>query len=190
MSGMLAFRKLVRREVRKAIGVRRVHRIRIVAGTITNGADTNFNLLTCDDDPNYDLTTDGTNVAECEPGSRIIAVQLVAAFRNLNTDQLVEYVIGRDPDQAIGAANYTIANLYAADVSAQNLALRRNIWAAGSVIGTTQNESVPIRIRVGKAIKRSRVMHDGDAIRLSITMSSVTNDAALYLRGRIITRSS
>lgn len=173
--------------------VKRVHRVRMLSQVVTEGESggTNnaFSLLTCDDDPNYDNTTDGTNVAECEPGCRIIAVQLVMTI-SAPDGRLIEYMIGKDPDGAITSTSYTIANLYTADVTGTNLMLRKNVWTVGHMrttsarLDSTKSLNIP-----GKVLARAGRMEDGDVIRLSFADDGGgTGNGSWYLRGRIITR--
>lgn len=187
------FRRLVKAEVRKAMGNRVVHRIRMLDQTITNNVTTKFNLLSCDDDPDYDLATDGTNVAECHPNSRIVAVQLhvglYPASNPINPGPL-EWMIARDPDGALGAAGLiTPGNLYAADVTTATDMLRKNVWAMGHMFLTTNRDAANLNIRISrKALRRARIMRDGDKVSISFTNPDATDTAKLYIRGRIISK--
>lgn len=188
MSSRQAAIRAVARQAVRMMTVRRVHRVRILAGTITQNTNTFINLLTCDDDPDYDLATDGTNIAECQPGARIEAVQLVMTVFGANiAGETIEWIIGRDPDGAL-ATNYTIGNLYTADVSANTRMIRANVWGAGHFIGTTNRDSMTSGLNITKALRRARLMADGDVIRLAFTATAAGGDHTLYLRGRIITR--
>lgn len=176
--------------VRANMGVRRVHRIRMLDQTITQGTDTAFALLTCDDDPNYDLTTDGTNVAECQVGCRIVAVQLHMSLTNIPNGETVEWVIGRDPDGAITAAGFVVSGVYTADITQGNRMLKDNAWTVGHVMaGTASRDTFNGRLNIArKTLKRARVMHDGDVVRLVFTHTAASSSSLMYLRGRIITR--
>lgn len=170
--------------------VKRVHRIRITQQAITEGTSAeNFNLLTCDDDPNYDLTTDGTNVAECEPGCKIVAIQLVMTVHSVPAaSRLIEWTIGRDPDATL-TTGLGMPTLYTSDVSTTTIVTRKNVWAAGHMVGLDKL-GANINVNVSrKALARASRMADGDIIRLTFTDDSGgTGNAAFYLRGRIITR--
>lgn len=161
----------------------------MTGSTVTQGTDTSFNLLTCDDDPNYDLATDGTNVAECEPGSKIVAVQLHMSLYNMPDGEVYEWVMGRDPDGAITAGTFTMATLYTQDVSGADLLLRKNAWAAGHIMSSTSHAFSQEMVRIkGSNLRRAGNMEDGDVIRLTFTASASATSPLLYLRGRIITR--
>lgn len=169
--------------------VKRVHRIRMLAQTITEAATTGFNLLTCDDDPNYDLTTDGTNVAECEPGAKIIAIQLQMTITAVAA-RTVEWIFLRDPDGVLAAASArNIATLYTADVSANTIVIRKNTIAAGHFLAsdrTAHNSNLNVS---PKALRRVARMADGDTLSLAFTDNGEgAGDSLMYLRGRIITR--
>lgn len=138
-------------------------------------------------EPNYDLTTDGTNVAECHPGAKIVAIQLIGSIYGLQATRLVEWVIGRDPDGAILTTGFTIANLYTADATLTNLQLKKNAWGAGHVIGTDRT-GVDVRLNITSALRRTSKMLDGDVVRLVFTDDGAgTGNGIFYLRGRIIT---
>lgn len=179
--------RLMRALLKEGILTKRVHKIRMLNQTITEGSESPFQLLTCDDEPNYDLTTDGTNVSECHPGAKIIAVQLVATIYGLVATRLVEWVIGRDPDSAITNANYTMANLYASDVTGTSTMLRPNVWGAGHVVATDRS-GFETRLNITGALRRASKMRDGDVIKINFTDDGAgTGNGILYLRGRIIT---
>lgn len=189
MSSRQAAIKAVARQAVRMMTVRRVHRVRILSGTITQGANTSFVLLTCDDDPDYDLATDGTNVAECQPGARIEAVQIVMSIFGSNiAGETIEWVIGRDQDNALGAASFSVSELYAADFTGNRAILRKNVWGVGHFIGTANRDVSNTGLNITKALRRARLMADGDTIRLNFTATAAGGDHTVYLRGRIITR--
>lgn len=180
--------KLMRALLKQGILTKRVHRIRMLQQTITQGADTPFILLTCDDEPNYDLTTDGSNVAECHPGAKIVAVQLQMSIFSVDDFETIEWVIGRDPDSTVTNASYTISNLYTADVTGTRLLLSKNVWGAGHfVAGAASSEVFNTNLNITKALRRASKMLDGDTIKLVFTMTAAGGNAVMYLRGRIIT---
>lgn len=169
--------------------VKRTHRIRILDGALTAGANVAVNLLTCDDDPDYDLATDGSNVAECQPGARIVAVQLVLSIYGVDSGEIVEWIIGRDPDAIITGPNFSMSNLYLQDVTSTTNFLRKNTWGAGHMISTTGRDLATQHVNIsGKALKRSRLMAENDVIRLGLLSSADDVSGKYYLRGRIITR--
>lgn len=168
--------------------VKRVSRIRMLAQAVTEATSTSFNLLTCDDDPNYDLATDGTNVAEVEPGCKIIAIQLHMTIVT-PANRTVEWVLYKDPDGVLTAAGATIATLYAADVEATRIVMRKNSLTAGHAIGTDRTGHNSVLNVPGRTLARSARLADGDVIRLTFTDDGGgTGDCSMYLRGRIITR--
>lgn len=178
------------RMIKPFLGTKRIHRIRMLDQIITQGTSTSFSLLSCDDDPNYDLTTDGANIAECIVGSRIIAIQLHMTISEVDGGEIVEWILGKDPDQALTATNFTISNLYTSDIDPNRRMLRENVWMADHMIGETGNRTLKnATIRIpSKTLKRSRLMADNDVIRLVFTHTVSGTDSLMYLRGRIITR--
>lgn len=172
--------------------VKRTSRVRMLNQTITEAdatATNSFALLTCDDDPNYDLTTDGTNVAEVQPGTRLIAIQLILTISSLVTSRTIEWVIGRDPDGAITSTNFTIGTLFNADVSTNSMAMRKNTWTAGHIVGSDRT-AANININISpRALARASRLENGDVIRLHFTDAGEgAGNAIFYLRGRFITR--
>lgn len=169
--------------------VKRYSKIRMLNQTITEASETPFNLLTCDDDPDYDVLTNGTTVAEIQPGAQIIAIQLHMTIYGLVATRLVEWLIGRDPDGAITAANFTVANVYTPDLTVTNALLKKNAWSVGHVVandrtGFDLNINIP-----GKLLARAGRMNDGDVIRINFTDDGAgTGNGILYMRGRIVTR--
>lgn len=173
--------------LKQGLLTKRVHRIRMLNQTITQGTDTPFTLLSCDDEPNYDLATDGTNVAECHPGAKIVAVQLVMTVFSVADGETVEWVIGRDPDAAITSAAFTISNLYSADVTGGRLLMSKNTWGAGHMISSDGHAAMNTSLNITKALRRASKMADGDLIRLVFTHSAAGGNSLFYIRGRIIT---
>jgi len=188
---MKQFAGLVRK-IAAASGPKVYHRVHFKDVTIAANASTGFDLLTCDDDPNYDVTSDGTNVAEIHPESRVIRLQLVMGLY-VDSNPIVggplEWLLGRDPDSALTASSMTMATLMASDVNAGVKVLRANTWATGHMFLTTTKGQGNSRVIVSrKALRRSRVFHDGDKLRIVFTNPDADTAAKLYLRGRIISR--
>lgn len=190
MKQQVAINQLARK-VKAAMGVKRVHRIRATVLAIPENANTAYVLLRCDDEPNYDTTSDGTNIAECEPGSRLISVQLVMTMYGMDANTIVEWNLHKNPDQTLTASETTVAALYAADVEPENRMLRKNTFTAGHFIGTSNHDTQTTRVRIArKAMKRNAVMADNDQIAFTFANLDATDAALLYIRGRLITRST
>lgn len=178
--------RLMRALLKQGLLTKRVHKVRMLDQTITQGTDTLANLLTCDDDPNYDLTTDGSNVSECHPGAMIVAVQLVLTLFSVPDGETIEWVIGRDPDGAIGTG-FTMADLYTSDVTASNALLKKNVWGAGHMVSSDGHAAMNTSLNITKALRRAAKMRDGDAIKIRFTATAASGNSAFYMRGRIIT---
>lgn len=175
--------------VKKAMGARMIARMRFLTFTITQGTNTALPLLICDDDPDYDQAIDGTNPAECQPGSRILAIQMHLQLLALPVGEVLEWILYKDPDSILGAT-VGIGTLYTQDKTANGIIIRKNALAAGHVIVDATSRSVqPITVNIPrKALRRIGPMQDGDALRMVFTLTAAASNGDLYGRGRIIFR--
>lgn len=177
--------------VRAAMNPKFVYRMRFLAFTVVQGATTPLLLMTCDDDPDYDQLIDGTNPAECAPGSRIIAMQLHFQWvANGGDNEIVEWILLKDPDGILaGASTANIASLYTQDVGATTKTLRKMAIAVGHTIFDSNHATPEIRINVpSRVLRRIGPMQDGDGLRIAFTHTAAAGNSTLYGRGRIITR--
>lgn len=184
---MRKFRGLVRGAVR----VNHVSRVRFFgSGNIPANATTYFPLLHCDDDPDYDLATDGTNIAEVKPLSRIMSIQLHARMEPSGTGVAarLEWMLLKDPDQSLSAVPMAPSSLFSADFTTNVAALRKYTLAYGWFVASTNRDSFDRMIRIRrKALRRAGIMHDLDRLSLAITNSAAAATAHLQLTGRIVT---
>lgn len=189
--GMGAFRKLVKREVARATGSKVYSRIHCKEVSLAAASTTYVSLLSCDDDPNYDTTSDGTNIAEVHPNSRLLGMQLhmgLYVASNPISNGPMEFILYRDPDAALSTAA-TMAELQGADVTTNRLTLRKNTILAGHQFITTNREYQNQNLRVRrKTLNRIRVMHDNDVIKMAFTNPDPDTVCMLYLRGRILSK--
>lgn len=172
--------------VRSAVAVKHNSRIRLISGAVTQAATTHFNLLTCDDDPAYDNATDGTNVAECQPLTRLHRIDLRMFVQNSGSLGLTPYemILYKDPDGELGAL--APSDLFGADVTEAREYLRKNTLAYDAWLQSNDFAGSTRRIRVSRAaIKRAGVFHDGDIIKLGITSPSSGVNGVLHLIGKI-----
>lgn len=172
--------------VRKAVQSPHVSRVRIFGGTATQNATTEFTLLTVDDDPDYDLTTDGTNVAEAQARSRLTGIKLDMGLTPSSAGETMEWMLFKSPDGVLNAT--TPATLFTADVSTSTLALRKNVVAYGLFRASANTDARQARIRIKRAaMRRIAQLKDGDSLRLAITHSADSTDGILDLTGTITT---
>lgn len=160
--------------------------MRFLTFTITQGTNTPLPLLLCDDDPDYDQLIDGTNPAECQPGSRILALQLHLQLLACPVGEVLEWVLYKDPD-AVLTSSVGISTLYTQDKTANGIILRKNTLAAGHVIVDATSRSVqPIIVNIPrKALRRIGPMQENDVLRMVFTLTAAASNADLYGRGRI-----
>lgn len=159
--------------VQKAVEHKDVKRVRFMNKAIPTAATTTFTLLTCDDDPDYDLNSDGTTVAEVQPFSKIVGMNL--KFRlEAAAGNTVEWLLIKDPDGLFTATQPAPSTLFTADITLTTIAVRKYTLAYGwlkSVSGI--RDSTIFKIRVSKAaIKRAGAFLDGDKLLLIIANPS------------------
>jgi len=183
--------------VRAALMPRFVYRMRFLAFSIVQNTTTILPLMSVpqDNDPDYDQLIDGTNPAECSPGSRIIALQLHFQFVPGATPgdlsgEICEWVLLKDPDGALSAAGgANMATLYTQDVTTLTKMIRKNAIAADQIVFSTNVDNPRMRINLSrKALRRIGPMQENDTLRIAFTMTPASANATLYGRGRIITR--
>lgn len=171
--------------VRRAMMTPHRSRIRFDKSTITAATVTPVTLLTVDDEPNYDTTSDGTNVAEAEALSRLMKIDLNLSFFSGTSNAagaLVEWMLYRDPDAQLGTE--TPSTLFTADVSATTAMVRKNVLAYGGFYSSANNDTKAFRIGIRrKAMQRVRRLSDGDKIMLVIITAAT--GAKLFGHGAI-----
>lgn len=192
---MVDLARLSRRSVnmiRQALGVSHVHRFRDLNEALTafsaGGVLSNFGILSADDEPDYDVGGNFATPLECETGSRIIDIDLTIIFTTSSANDIIEWMLIKDPDQVIGTSSSPV-DLYTNDVTTTSLLTRKYALAYGIFKSTSQKETLVTRARISRrALRRAGVMNDLDRLRLQIlgTGSSVT--ATVSMVGRITTR--
>lgn len=163
--------------------------MRFLAFTVTQGTNTDLNLLVCDDDPDYDQLIDSVTPAECAPGSRILAIQMHFQWvANGGDNELVEWILFKNRDGVI-AAGTGIGTLYTQDLTATGRFLRKDTIAAGHTIFDSNHATPEIRINIPrKALRRLGPMQENDKLMMCFTHTAAAGNSTLYGRGRIITR--
>lgn len=171
---------------RKAVATS--HRSRIRANVALTAATVNeTSLLLVDDEPNYDLTSDGTNIAEAEARSRVRKIDLTVSFfagTSNAAGALVEWLLFRDPDNF---ANVTApSDLFTADLNTVTMSLRKNALAYGGFFSSANNDTRVFHIRISrKAMQRTQVLQDNDRIKLQ--MVTAATGAKYFIHGAITT---
>lgn len=182
---MRAFRSLVRKEVRRAAAVKHASRVRIFDNNMTASTLTAKTLITCDDDPDYDLTTDGTNIAEMQPLKRIRSLSLDFALVNIDSNKVVEWVLFKSPDGTIDTM--APSDIFTADVSVNTMQYRKNTLAYGWFVGASNTDYGKSRIRVRRAaLKRTGVFNDGDKLIFAVKGNNASDTIQLTMTGRIV----
>lgn len=177
--------------VKAAMSPIMVTRMRFLTFTIVQGANTGLPLMTCDDDPDYDQLIDGTTPGECQPGSRILGIQMHLQLLACPVGEVLEWVLLKDPDGVLlGASTNNIATLYTQDKTTSSILIRKYALAAGHVIVDATSRSVqPIIVNIPrKTLMRIGPMQENDNLRMVFTLTAAASNADLYGRGRIIWR--
>lgn len=174
---------------RKAVMTTHVHRVRGIGVSTGDAATTHFDLLLADDDPDYDVTSNLTTIAECEAKSRLKSIQLNMILKTTQENHTLEWMLYRDPDEVLEAGGVTPATLFTADVTAFTALLRKNALAYGFFRASTNKDAHSTRIRISrKAMRRVVQMNDLDRIKLAITASDVVTAGTIDIWGRIVTQ--
>lgn len=159
--------------VRRAVEHKDVKRVRFMNVAIPTAATTTFTLLACDDDPDYDLNSDGSTVAECQPFSKIIDINLQVRIEPA-AGNTVEWILVKDPDGLFTASQPAPASLFTADVTLTTMALRKYVLKYGwfkAVSGIKDAWGGRLRIK-RQAVRRAGSMLDGDKLLLIIANPS------------------
>lgn len=164
------------------------HRYRSTEFTATQAAVTSYQLLACDDDPDYDTGGDFSTPCECHPGSKITGIDLNLTIAPNGTSEIIEWMLWKDPDSILGAT-VSPADLFTNDLNSTNVVLRKAVLAYGMFRSTTSREANKIHVRVSRAaMGRNRVMKDGDRLRLTVLNTGGSATTKISAFGRIWTR--
>lgn len=152
------------------------HRSRM-RGTCTLTASTlnTQNLLTVDDDPDYDIATDfSSTIAEAESLSRLKRIDLNISFFSGTANgagALVEWMLYRSPDDSLTGQNPS--DLFGADVTLTTQSLRKNAIAYGGFLSSANNDTSKFKIGIKrKAMRRISRLSDGDRLKLAFVTSA------------------
>lgn len=155
--------------VRAAVQTPHRSRVRMDV-SLTGSTLSEKNLLIVDDDPDYDLATDGSNVAEAEALSRLRSIRLrVSYFAGTSNaaGALVEWILFRNPDNLLTSVNPS--KLFQADIDATSALLRKNALAYGGFYSSANNDTHLFDVRIRRAaIKRIQRLSDGDNLEFNI----------------------
>lgn len=177
--------------VQQATGVKHTHRYRLLDGVITQGATTHIPLLTTDDTPDYDEEFDGSAAApECETGSRILGIDLNLDLVPQTATEQVEFMIWKNPDNAITTSTVSPTILFLNDITATTILVRKYTMAYGRFLSTVSKENFRSKIRISRAaMRRAGVMKQNDVLYLALTHTATGGSNGVYsLHGRIWTR--
>lgn len=162
-----------------------VARVRMVDITLTDNADVYISLLKCDDDPDYDLISDGTNIAECQVGSMIQDVNLAIMMHGMAANDREEIIFFRDPDVAL-TTTVTPVSLFTSDYTTATQAIKKaTMWySMYQMMGAGTGFQTAPRIRHA-ALLRNKNQLDGDVIKISFHQNDGGVTRKVNIVGRI-----
>lgn len=164
------------------------------AYTIAADGGTDFNvptvlgLLSCTDGgTDAELESDGTNVAQCNPYSRVTSINGVLTIHGLSASDVVRYILYKDEDNE-GLVTNLHSQFHNSNDDAANRELRKKIIAKGyRVAGTSGIVTINLRRYKKKALWRNSLMKENDRIELAIATNSsaaelATGFGTIYVR--------
>lgn len=179
--------KMFKAMVAAATGIKHTYRYRAIAITATQGTTTPVQLLTTDDDPDYDVAWNSTTPHETEVGSRILGIDLNMFTTPSAAGEIIEWCLYKDPDGMLGTVSPTV--LFQADRDATAVLLRKYAMAYGMFKASASKDSQKAHVRIsGAAMRRAGTMLDGDALRLVFLHSGAAANGEISMYGRIWTR--
>lgn len=175
--------------VQAATGIKHTHRLRDLDFAITESTFTDGALLSCDDDPDYDEDFDfGTTAPECEPGSRVLGIDLTMDLVPSAAGEQIEWILYKSPDGLLNGVP-TGPLLFQMDLTANVALIRKYTLAYGRFLSTSSRESSRTRVRISRAaMRRAGVMHDGDILRMNFIHTAAASPGSGSIHGRIWTR--
>lgn len=173
-------------QLRRALGHTVKHRVRIVQQGLTSAATDVEDLLKAVDAPDYDIETDGTNVAECETGARIVGMDLKMIIYLPDVKNRVEMMLYRDKDGGV-SASFVPTNLFDSDHTPHIENVKRNTVFYDIFIAGSTQDKYSRTLRGFPAMKRVRLMQENDVFRLNFINGTYTNAANWTLVGSITT---
>lgn len=185
---MKKFERLVQKKVSKALGHVTTHRVYFKGTGLTASSRKTIGLLRADDDPDYDLISDGTNIAECESNAKITKIELRLEYYNsTGAGNTLEYMVYRNQDNSFNASDFVPANLFTSDYTATLSEIKKNTILYNHAMISANFETVKQRLTIKrKALARVRNMRDMDELVINFELPAGTTQN-LNLIGRIWT---
>lgn len=154
--------------------------------TLAANTDKYLSLLVCDDDPDYDLVSNNTTIAECQVGSKIVSIELFLVYKAAAAI-MHEIAIYRDRDGSFSTMTPDTQAFNVADYSATVDQVRSNIIGYRPIYLTSNADARPMRLPISKsALRRNQTMHDNDSLKLFIR-NNAGSSATWWIQGHINT---
>lgn len=150
-----------------------------VAVPADGGTDYNvpvvIGLLSCTDGgTDAELESDATNVAQCNPYSRVSSIKGFVSVYGLSSNEIVKYMLYKDEDNE-GLVTNLHSQFHNSNDDQANRELRKKIIAKGMVIsGTSGIATINLRRYKKKALFRNALMKENDRIELAVATNSTS----------------
>lgn len=193
------FRRRFRRRFGGRFRRRRYGRTTMVGRTVTHRIDfdnvtiddstaqangNKFGLLNSKDDPDETLVSDGTNIAECEAGSKIVRCNLTVQIKNGGPRYRI--VGFKNPKNLYAVTDSIVLTPWLPATTAIRRAGHEGTWFARD-FQLDSLKSDFIRVHCPRLQTRNSFMADLDQLSLFVKNYHTTTDGALYVKGTITT---
>lgn len=170
---------------------KRYHNVMFVNIATAAATDTIDTLLrtpaTIDEDPDHANVSDGTVIAECEEGSRVVQWSLeieIGAADPVNAAFPVSFSVWKD--SAFGAAaDPNVNQAFLPSTTLERKTFKTNICQYERFLVTTEGDKRRFRLHLPR---RLRTLKQGESYKIQVANEAAANDAIAWtLWGRIVT---
>lgn len=170
------------------LGTTHVQRVRIIDQDLTDNTNVYLSLLKAqDDDVDYDIVSDGTLIARCDTGARIVDIQLHTVIWGMASSDRVEVIMYRDRDSGI-TTSMTPAALFTSDYTTVTDAVRKHCMHYNYYQGASNRDAFNTPIRASRgAMARNKQMQDQDILKILFSMNDGSTTRKMTMIGRITT---
>lgn len=165
-----------------------VHRVRIIGTALVSSTDLYLSLLKGVDDPNRDLISNGSDIAECKVNSKITKIQLTVVLSSYSAGEVTELLLHKDPDLAI-TTSFTVTSLFLADFTAVSSAVKKNslVYRFFRALAVSDGARIGMGMK-RKALRRAGKMNENDTLKLAAINGAFATNNTIDVVGRIWTK--
>lgn len=167
---------------------RQRHVINIAERSLAANTTETLSLILSDDTPSPTVISDGTTIAECEEGSRVIPRKLKIAFTSAVSDPVaVAFLVWKDGSFGAPTDPTTAQDVVSAGSALQSAALKKFACMYQKFWLSPNSDQKNFFIRIPKRLRRLR---QGESIKLTVTNLEAATDAIEYfVQGQIVSLS-